>query len=89
MTATFGTADHGMRELAEEDISWIEDQPNGTVLVQTRSELKPVLLLGTTASIYATFEAAAYPVTCPCPHPHCTCSPESRKRHSGLRPNRP
>jgi len=82
MTATFGTADHGMRELAEEDISWIEDQPNGTVLVQTRSELKPVLLLGTTASIYAKFEEAAYPVTCP-------CSVESRKRHSGLRPNRP
>jgi hypothetical protein len=78
-----------MKDLAEEDISWIEDQPDGTVLVRTRSELEPVRLLGTTDSIYAKFEAAAYPVTCPCIYPHCPCFPEPRKRHAGLRPSRP
>ena len=55
--AQFETVGGEFISLSEEDISWIEDGPNGQVTVQTRSGPKHSLR-GSTESIYARFQSS-------------------------------
>ncbi len=60
MKATFEAVDWPSVEIEESDISWIENQPNGAVRVQRRSQLKPLVLMGSTTSVYDRFDGASY-----------------------------
>ena len=60
MKATFEAVDRPSVEIEESDISWIENQPNGAVKVQRRSQLKPLVLMGSTTSVYDRFDGASY-----------------------------
>jgi hypothetical protein len=59
MPANLTTADGHIVVIDGNDVSWFEDQPNGTVRVQLRSNLQIYTLQGNTISVSAQLEQGA------------------------------